>query len=80
MPAWYVIAGELTVLVGDERVEAGPGDFVLGPRGIPHTFLVHTECAEVVAGAAPPELVAPDSELFASRAADYGIEIVLTPA
>lgn len=76
---WYVIDGELTVLVGDERVEAGPGRLRPGTQGIPHTFLIHSEGAEFVAGAAPPELVAPDSERFASRAADSGIEIVGPP-
>jgi len=43
---WYVLDGELTILVGDERFEAGPVDFVLGPRGVPHTFLVTSESAE----------------------------------
>jgi hypothetical protein len=34
----YVIEGELTVVVGDERVIAGPSTFVWLPRDIPHTF------------------------------------------
>lgn len=34
----YVIDGELTVVVGDERFTAGPGSLVWPPRGIPHTF------------------------------------------
>ena len=34
----YVIEGELTVVVGDERFIAGPGTFVWLPRDIPHTF------------------------------------------
>jgi mannose-6-phosphate isomerase-like protein (cupin superfamily) len=34
----YVLTGRLTAQIGDEIVEAGPGDMVLKPRGIPHTF------------------------------------------
>lgn len=45
---WYVIEGELTVFVGDERIDAGPGDFVFGPMGVPHAFLVTSEQAETL--------------------------------
>ena len=45
---WYVIEGKLAVFVGDERFEVRSGDFVLGPKGIPHTFLVTSERAEVL--------------------------------
>ncbi len=34
----YVIAGTLTVEVGDHRYEAGPESLVWLPRGIPHVF------------------------------------------
>jgi mannose-6-phosphate isomerase-like protein (cupin superfamily) len=46
--SWYVIDGRLTVIVGDERIEAGPGDFVFGPMGVPHAFLVTSELAETL--------------------------------
>ena len=45
---WYVIDGRLTVFVGEERIEAGPGDFVFGPMGVPHAFLVTSERAETL--------------------------------
>lgn len=45
---WYVIDGRVTVFVGDERIEAGPGDFVFGPMGAPHAFLVTSERAETL--------------------------------
>ena len=32
--------GEMTFYVGDERVKAGAGAFVYGPRGVPHGFEV----------------------------------------
>jgi quercetin dioxygenase-like cupin family protein len=40
--SFYVIEGEVLFIVGDEhqRITAGPGTFVFGPRGIPHGFLV----------------------------------------
>jgi|SRR4051794_28946246 quercetin dioxygenase-like cupin family protein len=34
----YVLDGRLGALVGDEVVEAGPGELVAKPRGIPHAF------------------------------------------
>ena len=36
--AFYVLEGELNVLVGERRVTATAGDFVLVPRGTVHTF------------------------------------------
>ena len=37
---FYVLEGSVTIYVGDESVEAGPGDFAWGPRGIPHRYTV----------------------------------------
>ena len=34
----FVLAGRLGAQIGDEVVEAGPGDLVLKPRGIPHAY------------------------------------------
>lgn len=50
---WYVIDGKMTIYVGDERFEAGPGDFVLGPKGVPHTYLVRSDRAEFLATFTP---------------------------
>jgi mannose-6-phosphate isomerase-like protein (cupin superfamily) len=50
---FYVIDGALTIFVGDERIEVGAGDFVLGPRGVPHAFLVRSEHAEFLVTFAP---------------------------
>ena len=36
--AFHVLEGELTLHLEDRSVEAGPGDFVLVPRGVVHTF------------------------------------------
>ena len=37
---FYVVAGRMTLLCGDRRVQAGPGTLFFGPRGIPHGFRV----------------------------------------
>ena len=34
----YILAGELMFEVGDQTVQAGPGSYVLKPRGVPHAF------------------------------------------
>lgn len=34
----HVLAGRLGVQVGDEVIEAGPGDTVVKPRGVAHAF------------------------------------------
>ena len=34
----FVLSGRMGALIGDEIVEAGPGDLVLKPRAIPHAF------------------------------------------
>ena len=37
---FYVMEGELEVIVGDDRVRLGAGDFAFGPRDVPHGFRV----------------------------------------
>ena len=34
----FVLAGRLGAQIGEEVVEAGPGELVVKPRGIPHAF------------------------------------------
>ena len=38
--AFYVVEGRMTFLCGEQKVRAGAGTFVYGPRGIPHGFRV----------------------------------------
>jgi mannose-6-phosphate isomerase-like protein (cupin superfamily) len=35
---WYILQGEFLIKVGDITYNAKPGDFVYGPRMVPHTF------------------------------------------
>lgn len=43
---FYVIAGTLTLFVGDERLDLAAGDFAFAPMGVPHAFTVTSEEAE----------------------------------
>jgi mannose-6-phosphate isomerase-like protein (cupin superfamily) len=40
---FYLLEGEVTFWAGDLERTLGPGDFVLGPRGVPHTYRVTGE-------------------------------------
>jgi quercetin dioxygenase-like cupin family protein len=44
---FYLIDGELTAYIGDEVIEAKSGDFVLAPRGVPHSWIVTSETCEL---------------------------------
>ena len=46
--AFYVLEGDITFQVGDETIEAGPGSFVFGPKGVPHTYTVNSPTARVL--------------------------------
>jgi quercetin dioxygenase-like cupin family protein len=35
---WFILDGGMRVRIGDNEFEAKAGDFVFGPRGIPHSF------------------------------------------
>lgn len=41
--AFYVLSGRARFLCADEQIDAGPGDFVLLPVGVPHAFVVGAE-------------------------------------
>ena len=34
----FVLEGRVGLQIGDHEIEAGPGDLVLKPRGVPHAF------------------------------------------
>lgn len=40
---FYVLEGSCTFRLGDERIQAGPGDFVNVPRGMVHCFRNFTD-------------------------------------
>src|SRR2546430_8008676 len=39
----YVVEGQFGARIGDEILLAGPGDYILKTRGIPHTLLKTTD-------------------------------------
>lgn len=45
---FLVLEGSVRLEIGDEVVDAGPGDFALGPRDIPHRFEVGPEGARML--------------------------------
>ena len=50
---FYLIEGELDVEIGGERFRATAGDFVFGPRGVPHRWIVTSETAEIFVTCGP---------------------------
>ena len=40
---FWILEGDATIEIGDETIEAHAGDFVFGPRGIPHRYSVGPE-------------------------------------
>jgi quercetin dioxygenase-like cupin family protein len=40
---FWILDGNVTFEVGSTTIEAGPGDYVFGPREIPHRFTVGAE-------------------------------------
>jgi mannose-6-phosphate isomerase-like protein (cupin superfamily) len=40
---FHILEGELRFRVGDEELRAGPGETLLAPKGVPHTYRVESE-------------------------------------
>jgi mannose-6-phosphate isomerase-like protein (cupin superfamily) len=45
---FYVLDGTVTIEVGEETVELGPGQHAYGPRNVPHRFTVGPEGARMI--------------------------------
>ena len=50
---FYVLEGEVTVQVGDERIDLAAGDFLFGPREVPHAYVVRSQRARMLVTASP---------------------------
>ena len=50
---FYILEGEVTFLVGDERIDLTAGDYLFGPRGIAHAYVVRSERARMLVTASP---------------------------
>src|SRR5918997_4677112 len=45
---FWVLEGELTFEVGDQKIKASPGSFLFGPRDIPHRYTVDSGPARLL--------------------------------
>ena len=45
---FYVLDGSVTIQVGEDTVELGPGQHAFGPRDIPHRFTVGPDGAHMI--------------------------------
>ena len=50
---FYVLEGQVTMVVGDERIELETGDYCFGARGVPHAYLVRSERARMLVTISP---------------------------
>ena len=73
----YVLDGELVAIVGDARIDVGPGACAALPRGVPHTIEVKGSQAKLLLGFVPGGL----EHFFVPEAgiepdpADFGLEM-----
>jgi hypothetical protein len=45
---FYVLEGNVTIVVGDETVELASGQHAFGPRDVPHRFTVEPDGARMI--------------------------------
>lgn len=51
--SFFVIEGELSLLVDGEWTELAAGDYALVPRGVPHAYVVRSELARMLVTFSP---------------------------
>jgi quercetin dioxygenase-like cupin family protein len=51
--AFYVLEGQVTVFVDDERIDLDAGDYLFGPRGVPHAYVIRSERARMLVTISP---------------------------
>jgi quercetin dioxygenase-like cupin family protein len=93
--AFYVMEGAYSVFVGDDVIDAYPGTWVWGPRGVAHGYQIHSERGrhlsltmpagfegffeEVAAIATPSADPRNEMSRLAEVAARYGVELLGPP-
>src|SRR5262249_49395760 len=50
---FYVLEGELSVFMDGDELTLRTGDFAIGPRGVPHAYLVRSEQARMLVTFSP---------------------------
>jgi quercetin dioxygenase-like cupin family protein len=53
---FYVLEGEVTILVGEERIDLSAGDYLFAPREVPHGYVVRSERARMLGTLCPAGL------------------------
>lgn len=89
---FHILEGTVTFFVGEERIEAGPGDVVNLPRGVPHAYHNTSEVRAVgsctpggfeafflEAGKPPDSGDGPSIPEMAAAAQKVGVEILGPP-
>ena len=86
---FLVLEGELSLFLPDREIALRPGEFVLAPRGVPHTYQVGDAPARWLIVSTPPafeqfveDVAALDEQTpdaVAAAAAERGIEILAPP-
>ena len=90
--SFYVVEGEMTVIVGDTRTHLGKGGFGFGPRGVSHGFRIEgsaparillmtngTDFADFVGETSAPldaPPAPPDLALLAAAAERHNVQIL----
>ena len=46
--SFYILEGEIDFYIGDKKVKAGAGEFIVLPRNVPHHFDLITETAKAL--------------------------------
>lgn len=46
--SFWILEGQVTFEVGDQRIEAGPGDCLFAPRNVPHRFMTGADGARML--------------------------------
>lgn len=85
---FHVLEGRFRFRVGDGTYELGRGDFIFGPRRLPHAFVNLTETGRLLIAFQPAgtmeaffghQLLDPRSEEFRVLSRAHGMEIVGEP-
>ena len=85
---FHVLDGHFRFLIGDQLIEALPGDVLYGPRGVPHAFASVSPTARLVLTFQPALTIEaffaeggldPRSEEFARVSRAHGMELIAPP-
>ncbi|MDB5587571.1 MAG: Cupin 2 conserved barrel domain protein [Devosia sp.] len=85
---FFVQEGDFRFLIGEELFDLKPGDFIFGPRRIPHAFANLSETGRLMVGFQPAGTMEaffaaglrdPNSEAFRELSRAHGMEVVGPP-